>query len=148
MYETLSRGKRTDNGEWIEGYHVPLGDKLHYILTGKLTIIKLVPTFEHFPVDPKTIGQYTGLTDRNGKKIFVGDIIDNDWCFIYRPSVVMLGEYTQPNDDIHTKHIGFFVKHTGTRKDYYRKDLGYYAGKCEVLGNIHDNPELLGGDPA
>lgn len=50
MREILFRGKRTDNGEWVYGFYVRLGDNLHYILTGKLDITKIIPQFVHYEV--------------------------------------------------------------------------------------------------
>lgn len=132
MREILFRGKQRDNGEWFYGDLIHLN---HCVSIRSKDCARSVV--------PETVGQYTGLTDKNGRKIFEGDIVKNKWCFIHS---IRFGEYFQPfNDDIHTKHIGFYVEHTGEDKDLYRKDLGYYADKYEVIGNIHDNPELIGG---
>lgn len=141
MREILFRGKNVDNGEWIYGdYAAPFA---FY----PANIFKQDGNFEGIAVVPETVGQFTGKTDMNGRMIFEGDIVKNNWCFIHSPSVIKFGEYAQPfHDDIHTKHIGFYVEHTCENKDLYRKDLGYYADKCEVIGNIHDNPELIGGE--
>ena len=128
MREILFRGKRIDNGEWVEGFYVgDTGDGCHEICDINSG------TGHRVEVDPATVGQYTGLTDKNGKRIFEGDIL-------------LL-------DDIK----GFVNYGTGCfcvrmlKPDYlYRSNpaidivLNEYPG-LEVIGNIHDNPELLEG---
>ena len=128
MREILFRGKRVDNGEWVEGYYASIGE-YHYILTGRLELVPYLG-FEHFLVNPDTVGQFTGLTDRNGTKIFEGDVIEytdgcNDW----------LGAVKYASDDAQ-----FFVRFIGGDVESFDN---LYSGDFEVIGNIYDNPELL-----
>lgn len=70
----LYRGKRS-NGEWVEGFYMNLGGKYHYILDGKLDITGGFPDLVKYEVDPDTVGECTGDTDKNGKLIFEDDVV-------------------------------------------------------------------------
>lgn len=138
MREILFRGKRTDNGEWIYGLpHYILDDEIEFIcVTGKI-----YPNC--FKVIPETVGQYTGLTDKNGTKIFEGDIVKcldtiNDIEF---NAVV---EFGNPS---HEYNWGYQLKHISGDMPNLDilcwVDMEETGAFIEVIGNIHDNPELL-----
>lgn len=130
MREILFRGKREDNGVWIFGsFHKKI--ESCFIIT--LPIIT-----SQSKVDPATVGQYTGLTDKNGKKIFEGDIVvyDNSPYNAYCEPIA--GEIAWRNGSLCFKYK---VWKSASYRSLCSDD--FFAAKCEVIGNIHDNPELL-----
>ena len=120
MREYLSRGKRIDNGEWVEGYYVSVGGEYHFIFTGKICFGQGYANYEKFRVDPETVGQDTGMTDKNGVKIFEGDIVVS----------------TNANRLSNKPYIVEFSAISG----YWCCDP---KREPVVIGNIHDNPEIL-----
>lgn len=132
MREILFRGKMPD-GEWAEGYIVK--GSCTYILTAENIYYMCVSVMGHAsvdvsPVKPETIGQYTGIDDKNGMQIFEGDIVTFKTSVCnFKPCVV---EYSNAE--------ARFVARVGDRR-YAMTDSFVY----EVIGNIHDNPELIGG---
>lgn len=144
MREILFRGKRIDDGEWLQGYLWD-GNDSSYIIPHSLGMNyyekeKRMMAFAS-EVDPETVCQYTGLTDENGRKIFEGDIFKHHFNKS-TISIVKYGEYRNPfNDDEHTGHVGFYVDWL-EKKHVLRADLGYWAKLSKVIGNIFDNPEL------
>lgn len=137
--EVLFRGKRVDNGEWV--YGVPLFDwatcslKCENQHNGELLTFfgwnDCFHEYDEFEVNPATVGQYTGLTDKNGVKIFEGDIISGEGSrgkkdnFVIRWSVPCCG-FT-----------------AGQGKRVWPNLNQATVSSYEVIGNIHENPELL-----
>lgn len=133
MREILFRGKRTDNRQWI------YGDLYHRSICGVVS-----PTIHNLEytggsVDPATIGQFTGMVDKNGKKIFEGDIIES--CSL--------------SGDIARHRIGFDESMgcyiatllIGQQAGYFFQLKQDWISKCDkvVAGNVYDSPELLKG---
>ena len=124
MREILFRGKRVDNGEWV------IGDGIHYPKShnwkGTCWIDGMAERVNDWvQVIPETVGQYTGLTDKNGTKIFEGDIVNLLYSDFYGQD-----------------RCGKFVYDDMTNTDIIFRIETSHA--IEVIGNIHDNPELLG----
>lgn len=140
MREILFRGKIINGAEWLEGYFC-------YSSISDLPCIQDKATHEYKNVIPETVGQYTGLTDKNGNKIFEGDIVkDNTLPITCGVGVIEFGNYeTKMNssliNDNYSYHIGFYITWDDTLD--FREDLAFWNEKIEVIGNIHDNPELL-----
>ena len=138
MREILFRGKCGYNNEWVEGFYYQAklyrSDKelCHYI-TIPHPDCDGQPS-DHIMVNPETVGQFTGLTDKNGKKIFEWDVIKipDDY-----------DEYGHNAGEIYEVYFCF----GGFRlKPKYSKARGYWLEDdetVEVIGNIHDSPELL-----
>ena len=147
MREILFRGKRIDNGEWVDGFYVCLNGKEHRIYSGYAE----TDCGHYYPdcwtIDPKTVGQFTGLTDKNGKKIFDGDIlkVKSLWKTEWNAEGVCEKKqtYWSVEHKNHSTEIGFFTYGIDRR---WHKPLTWsrlYNAEAEVAGNIHDNPELL-----
>ncbi len=142
--EILFKAKRIDNGEWVEGFFFKYEGKC-YITNTSETYISVIYTEESvtdfnlraYEVNPETVCQYTGLTDKNGKRIWENDIVgfldasqyDNGYSEHYCIGQVIWDEET----------ISFQVTERLSCESYEALD-----GDCEVIGNIFDNPELLG----
>ena len=115
------RGKRKDNGEWVQGNYLCLHQSddtdLHIIVD------------EHGiynPIDPETVGEETGMTDANGLSVFEGDIVEFDNGFISHIGKIAFGKGNWVMGDIGYLYV-------------------YMRDNAILIGNIHDNPELLGG---
>lgn len=120
MREILFRGKRVDNGEWAYGSYV------HIVQYKGSTDYIADEEPDQYVVIPETVGQYTWLTDKNGVKIFEGDIIHgNLGNFVVRWSDNISGFVTGEKERTHP------CMNCGAMKRY------------EVIGNIYDNPELM-----
>lgn len=163
MTEALFHGKRKDNDEWVDGYYCVFDGVSHRIYTGyaKTDCGEYYP--DCYEVIPETVGQYTELTDKNGKKIYEGDIVK---MLDYQTGVV-------------TYEFGAFGINviTGIDYDYLDSEIAEVTGcnncsyfcrsdnfislyelmwnynqendNCdvvEVIGNIYDNSELMKGE--
>lgn len=142
MREILFKAKRIDNGEWVEGYYIyhikrtlsPVGDWIrpsdeqHVIMKDGFSDWNMPRDTVHYDIDPNTLCEFTGLKDKNGRRIWEGDI-------------VLMPKYGKGKH----KAVVYFMngKFAVDGSNYGFKDLaprGY-----EVIGNIYDNPELMEG---
>ena len=121
--DIVFRGKSKSTGEWVEGS-----------LIGNDVIVGKIVEFEEdyfctefwYKVDPETVGQFTGMTDKKGKKLFEGDVYSmGEKNILY----VVIFDKSQ-----------FIGKQVGNRS---LAGLEYWKSDIEIIGNIHDNPELL-----
>lgn len=126
MREILYRGKRVDNGEWVYGYFEKYNGRTYINLQTERLNTGGYPIREFVEVIPETIGEYTGLCDKNGKKIFEGDICKHRSNFSGK-DIISVVNYTD----------GQFLAMADNNSGFNLSD------KLEVIGNIHDNPELL-----
>lgn len=132
MRKILFRGKRIDNGEWIEGCLIhkisSVGDKQLTLIIGSAEWDDHTG-FYHFcnthHVFPETLGQFTGMHDIHGNKIFEGDI------------VTALMDYGPAGMNRSTICIEFNINAGGYEWQYFDLDT------IEIIGNKYDNPELL-----
>ena len=127
------RGKRVDNGEWYYGNYIDGTDGRSYIMDFA-SVDRDAFTFQE--VLPETVGQFTGLHDRNGKEIYEGDVVKFTMGDEERICVV---EY---------KNGGFMVESDGFfgLDEFDVTTIGFAFDEMDetiVVGNIHDNPELL-----
>ena len=139
MREILFRGKRIDNGEWVEGFLLEQDNPEYHVYIVKAFKAEMdnrnmdILECDMEEVDPSTVGQYTGLTDKNGKRIFDGDICRN----------------TKTGEIVSVKWHGTMVGYVWSKPRNDNKCLYDFGelfrvyDKYEVIGNIHDNPELV-----
>lgn len=151
MREILFRGKRVDNNEWVYGFLSKSRGNNHFLslcIDHEENGVMLSSI-----VEPETIGQYTGLTDRNGTKIFEGDIIKA----YFKPQnfenpPYAIGSVIFENGTF--KVVVHVSKKSIEYKVFEKEDIAAYSIEhnfldryyvLEVIGNIHDNPELAEG---
>lgn len=144
--EILFKAKRKDNGKWVEGYYCKLDETTycisedyerhpvpthHYILYETMTDWGLPNRFLQFEIDPDTLCQYIGLTDKNGEKIWENDIVEERHRGVITMRYHVLWDFKETSWMFETKSSARY---------------GIYAinqRKFEVVGNIFDNPDLL-----
>ncbi len=123
----LFRGKRVDNGEWVYG-------DLRHDYNGEPRCISDYCGAN--PVDPSTVGQYTGLKDKNGKRIFEGDILGSRYYYLSPDNVAV--------EVVKWICNGWAIQE-GDRPPMLLEEDGILP-YSEVIGNVHDNKELWGGN--
>ena len=127
MREILFRGKTKVYNKWVYGWHC--GKILNHDMHSTEESSQIIDdkTLYWHTCEPDTVGQFTGLTDKNGKKIFDGDVVK-----------IQIADGSFRNASIDFRN-GYFTNSLST----YLGGLVVIAPDCEVIGNIHDNPELL-----
>ena len=142
MTEILFRGKRADNGEWVYGHLLEQNtpDCHSYIVMSIIAELDNrhieIMEFDINEVIPETVGQFTGLTDKNGKKIFEGDIVN----VIYTSS---LGEEFTQITTVRYDETECCFYPMRWEEDCVNCDYSTEITEIVVISNIHDNPELL-----
>ena len=128
MRKILFKGKSLSDGKWVEGYYVETlrFNCMHWIWDGQ----------KYIAIDPETVGQYTGLTDKNGQRIFEGDIVKVEYVG---------GNTGLRGTETVAFHDGMFGYFWGPNRTFVPLS-GFVRYTFEVIGNVHDDPELVKED--
>lgn len=140
--EILFKAKRKDNGEWVEGYYLNIAKINHFICTGKIKLdgaLKGIIAPEMYAIDPDTICQYTGLTDKNGQKIWENDIISISAYSYYEPEDDYFGVVTYCEKDV----CWCLKNREESSEEVICECFGSYTTEIINHGNIFDNADLL-----
>nr|DAZ65990.1 MAG TPA: YopX protein [Caudoviricetes sp.] len=136
--EILFKAQRKDNGEWVEGSLIIAERSVAYIIRSKSKAFipkgeSIICSAECYEINPETLCQYTGLTDKNGKKIWENDIVNRtDLHVASEPSIGFI-EYDLENTS--------FLIHWTDKVEY--SPTYHWKDKLQVIGNIFDNADLL-----
>lgn len=165
MREILFRGKRIDNGEWLECATIlhaknenedfinmpKIGDPCNVGENEEGNIVS-IPVCSFYAVDPKSLGQYTGWKDKNGKRIFEGDILafpdTGEDGYEYKEGYDFTNVATVCWNNGRWELEDFGDENSGVKDDMdvWHWDFVAVFPVSEVIGNIHDNPEMIGGE--
>ncbi len=149
MRDILFRGKRIDNGEWVYGWYCKCPN-------GRWPLVDCIKN-NSYEVDPETVGQYTGLKDCKGQKIFEGDIFEFDdeaWSSCYTSCGMEYDSCEVKNHGVigYNEDCGCFdfiqyqFHENSVEADLHENhalEFADFVQELEVIGNIYDNPELL-----
>ena len=146
MREILFRGKCTGEDDiygWVDGFYVRLRDSYkkresHRIYTGFAECDCGSFYGDCYEVDPKTVGQFTGLLDKNGERIYEGDIVRSNggilWLIAFEKNAFVCKDESMKT---------YFALWEQWEYNWKTEENIPPSDNFEVVGNIHDNPELL-----